>query len=33
MREELLSDYPPATGSIDGLTADNFGRIPLLRVN
>ena len=33
VQEEMLSDYPPATGSIDGLTADDFGRIPLLRAD
>ena len=30
VQEEMLSDHPPATGSIDSLTADDFGRIPLL---
>ena len=30
VQEEMLSGYPAATGSIDGLTADDFGRIPLL---
>ena len=30
VQEEMLSDYSPATGPIDGLTADDFGRIPLL---
>ena len=30
VQEEMLSDYPPATGPIDGLTSDDFGRIPLL---
>ena len=30
VQEEMLSRYPAATGSIDGLTADDFGRIPLL---
>ena len=30
VQEAMLSDYPPATGPIDGLTADDFGRIPLL---
>ena len=27
---DLLSDNPPATGSVDHRTADAFGRIPLL---
>ena len=30
VQEEMLSAYPAATGSIDGLTADDFGGIPLL---
>ena len=30
VQEEMLSRYPAATGSIDDLTADDFGRIPLL---
>ena len=30
VQEEMLSAYPAATGSIDGLTAADFGRIPLL---
>ena len=30
VQEEMLSGYPAATGSIHGLTADDFGRIPLL---
>ncbi len=27
---EMLSQHPDVTGSINGLTADDFGRIPLL---
>ncbi len=30
VQEEMLASNPAATGSIDGLTADDFGRIPLL---
>ena len=30
MQEEMLSDYEAATGSIELLTADDFGRLPLL---
>ena len=30
VQEEMLASYPAATGSIDGMTADDFGRIPLL---
>ena len=29
VQEKMLSAYPAATGSIDGLTPDDFGRVPL----